>query len=78
MADPCEHCEGEMDAFGGVHLKDCPALIRKQSPTPAPEIPDEGESEEPLDIGEVLDWHQHNQAAAEDQRTPAQQPKQGS
>jgi hypothetical protein len=24
MSDLCPHCEGEMDDFGGVHLRDCP------------------------------------------------------
>jgi hypothetical protein len=29
----CPHCEGEIDAFGGVHLKDCPAVQSAPNPS---------------------------------------------
>lgn len=38
MSDLCPHCEGEMDALGGVHLKDCPDAQSVGSPTPEEKV----------------------------------------
>lgn len=40
MEQLCEHCEGEMDAFGGVHMKGCPALKGDPPPAASTKIPE--------------------------------------
>lgn len=30
MADLSQHCEGEMDAFGGVHFNSCPSAAKRE------------------------------------------------